>query len=132
MAAVQPALRGMVDIQQYRIKTGAGHLRIKAVTAHQGNDFEVSDVFWDTVNATTGRFYQPGAFVTFPGYEWSGNTPLGGDRNVSAGIHAIDTALLVIGSRPLKACGVVQRSRMSRPCVPPALPIAFPLLSTMR
>ena len=28
------------------------------------------------------KFYQPNRFVTFPGYEWSGNTPLGGDRNV--------------------------------------------------
>ena len=36
---------------------------------------------------------------------------LGGDRHVSAGIHAVDTALLVIGSHPLKACGVVQQSR---------------------
>jgi hypothetical protein len=52
------------------------------VAAHQGNDFEVSDVFWEKINATTRRFYRPGALVTFPGYEWSGNTPLGGDRNV--------------------------------------------------
>jgi hypothetical protein len=55
------------------------------VAAHQGNDFEVSDAFWEEVNDTTRRFYQPGAFVTFPGYEWSGNTPLGGDRNVYFG-----------------------------------------------
>ena len=52
------------------------------IAAHQGNDFEVSDAFWDQINATTRRFYRPGAFVTFPGYEWSGNTPLGGDRNI--------------------------------------------------
>lgn len=51
-------------------------------SAHQGNDFQVTDDFWGTVNRTTKRFYQPGRFVTFPGYEWSGNTPLGGDRNV--------------------------------------------------
>jgi len=25
---------------------------------------------------------KPGRFVTFPGFEWSGNTPFGGDRNV--------------------------------------------------
>lgn len=47
----------------------------------------------------------------FQGLRWAMSRELGGDRNVSAGIHAIDTALLVIGSRPLKACGVVQRSR---------------------
>lgn len=52
------------------------------VTAHQGNDFEISDDFWGTVNETARRYYRPGVFVTFPGYEWSGNTPLGGDRNV--------------------------------------------------
>jgi hypothetical protein len=52
------------------------------VSAHQGNDFQVTDAFWELVNRTTRKFYTPGRFVTFPGYEWSGNTPLGGDRNV--------------------------------------------------
>ena len=47
----------------------------------------------------------------FPKLRWAMSRELGGDRIVSAGIHAIDTALLVIGSRPEKACGVVQRSR---------------------
>ena len=52
------------------------------VAAHQGNDFQVTDEFWERINQVTRHFYQPGKFVTFPGYEWSGNTPLGGDRNV--------------------------------------------------
>ena len=52
------------------------------ILGHQGNDFEVTDEFWDKVNAITKEYYQPGKFVTFPGYEWSGNTPLGGDHNV--------------------------------------------------
>jgi hypothetical protein len=52
------------------------------ILAHQGNDFEVTDAFWEKVNAITKEYYKPGEFVTFPGYEWSGNTPLGGDRNV--------------------------------------------------
>ncbi len=52
------------------------------VCAHQGNDFQISDGFWDTINKTTKQFYDKGTFATFPGYEWSGNTPLGGDRNV--------------------------------------------------
>lgn len=52
------------------------------IAAHQGNDFQVTDAFWEMVNQTTRAFYAPGSFVTFPGYEWSGNTPLGGDRNV--------------------------------------------------
>jgi hypothetical protein len=49
---------------------------------HQGNDFQITDAFWKTINRVSRRFYAPGRFVTFPGYEWSGNTPLGGDRNV--------------------------------------------------
>ena len=52
------------------------------IAAHQGNDFQVTDEFWARINRTTRRFYDRGRFVTFPGYEWSGNTPLGGDRNV--------------------------------------------------
>ncbi len=52
------------------------------IAAHSANDFQVTDEFWDRINETTRHFYQPGVFVTFPGYEWSGNTPLGGDRNV--------------------------------------------------
>ncbi len=47
----------------------------------------------------------------FQGLRWAMSRELGGDRHVSAGIHAMDTALLVIGSHPLKACGVVQQSR---------------------
>ena len=49
---------------------------------HQGNDFQITDDFWQTINETTARFNQPGKFVAFPGWEWSGNTGLGGDRNV--------------------------------------------------
>ncbi len=52
------------------------------IAGHQGNDFQVTDKFWAKVNATTKKFYRRGRFVTFPGFEWSGNTPLGGDRNV--------------------------------------------------
>ena len=55
------------------------------ICAHQGNDFEVSDDFWLRVNERAGHYYEPGRFVTYPGYEWSGNTPLGGDRNVYFG-----------------------------------------------
>lgn len=52
------------------------------IIGHQGNDFQVTDEFWEKVNETTKAFYEPGKFVTFPGYEWSANTPAGGDRNV--------------------------------------------------
>jgi len=52
------------------------------ISAHSGNDFQITDEFWEKINRVTREFYKPGEFVTFPGYEWSGNTPLGGDRNV--------------------------------------------------
>ena len=52
------------------------------IAAHSGNDFQVTDEFWEKINQVTYQFYEPDKFVTFPGYEWSGNTPLGGDRNV--------------------------------------------------
>jgi len=52
------------------------------IAGHQGNDFQISDELWETINEITRIFYQPDNFVTFPGYEWSGNTPLGGDRNI--------------------------------------------------
>ncbi|WP_298836703.1 DUF3604 domain-containing protein [uncultured Roseobacter sp.] len=50
--------------------------------AHQGNDFQMTDTFWRDLNRVTAHFDEPGRFVTLPGYEWSGNTALGGDRNV--------------------------------------------------
>jgi hypothetical protein len=49
---------------------------------HQGNDFQITAGFWRDLNALTRQFDQPGRFVFFPGHEWSGNTALGGDRNV--------------------------------------------------
>ncbi|MCI5078114.1 DUF3604 domain-containing protein [Oricola sp.] len=49
---------------------------------HQGNDFQISDEFWAELNRITAEFDADGRFVAMPGYEWSGNTSLGGDRNV--------------------------------------------------
>lgn len=52
------------------------------VTSWQGNDFQVTDETWREVCTQTQRFYEPGRFVTFLGYEWSGLTPAGGDHNI--------------------------------------------------
>ena len=52
------------------------------VTSHQGNDFQITKEFWTELNQLTAEFNSPGSFITLPGYEWSGNTNLGGDRNV--------------------------------------------------
>jgi hypothetical protein len=50
--------------------------------SHQGNDFQITTPFWKELNRLTAEFNRDGGFVIFPGYEWSGNTGLGGDRNV--------------------------------------------------
>ncbi len=52
------------------------------VTSHQANDFQLTNAFWDEINTLSAEFDQDGAFTVFPGYEWSGNTPVGGDHNV--------------------------------------------------
>jgi len=49
---------------------------------HQGNDFQITDAFWGELNRLTELHDEPGRYVALPGYEWSGNTSLGGDRNV--------------------------------------------------
>ena len=52
------------------------------VSAHQGNDFQITKAFWARLNELTASLNQPGRFTVFPGYEWSGNTAIGGDHNV--------------------------------------------------
>jgi hypothetical protein len=52
------------------------------MVGHQGNDFQITDAFWKKLNELTARFDRPGRFVCLPGYEWSGNTGMGGDRNI--------------------------------------------------
>ncbi len=50
--------------------------------SHQGNDFQITTPFWNELNKLTREYNEDGRFIIFPGYEWSGNTGLGGDRNV--------------------------------------------------
>ncbi|HEY7246065.1 MAG TPA: DUF3604 domain-containing protein [Xanthobacteraceae bacterium] len=52
------------------------------MAGHQGNDFQITDAFWEKLNRLTAEFDEPGRFVCLPGYEWSGNTGMGGDRNI--------------------------------------------------
>ena len=52
------------------------------VMGHQGNDFQITGAFWRGLNELTGKLDHPGRFVCIPGYEWSANTAVGGDRNV--------------------------------------------------
>ena len=52
------------------------------ITCHQGNDFQVKNIFWEHLNQVTAAWNEPHRFTVFPGYEWSGNTVVGGDHNV--------------------------------------------------
>lgn len=47
----------------------------------QGNDFQITDEDWTEVLEHIQRYHDPGRYVTFLGYEWSGLTPAGGDHN---------------------------------------------------
>ncbi|MEZ5660377.1 MAG: DUF3604 domain-containing protein [Burkholderiaceae bacterium] len=51
-------------------------------SSHQANDFQVNNAFWSHLNRLTAQFHEDHRFVTLPGYEWSGNTSVGGDRNI--------------------------------------------------
>lgn len=48
----------------------------------QGNDFQVTDSLWKEVRKSVEIYHEPGSFITFLGYEWSGTTPVGGDHNI--------------------------------------------------
>lgn len=71
---------GINSIEEYF--TFARDIAFVDACAHQANDFQIKDAFWETINATSRSFNDEGRFVTFPGYEWSANTAVGGDHNV--------------------------------------------------
>lgn len=78
------------------------------IVGHQGNDFQITDAFWDELNRLTASFDKPGQFVCVPGYEWSGNTGMGGDRNIfyrteGRPIHR-SSHILTIGETSTEAC----------------------------
>jgi Protein of unknown function (DUF3604) len=52
------------------------------VMGHQANDFQITGDFWRHLNELSAAFDATGRFVCIPGYEWSANTAVGGDRNV--------------------------------------------------
>ncbi len=63
----------------YRYARLAAGLDFASVTSH---DFEMTPDDWEQVSRATQAAHQPGAFVSFLGYEWSGRTERGGDHNV--------------------------------------------------
>ncbi len=70
------------------------------VSSHQANDFQITKSFWQKINDVTAQYNESGRFVVYPGYEWSGNTSVGGDHNVffcteGREIHRSSHALLI-------------------------------------
>jgi hypothetical protein len=55
--------------------------RLDFVT-HSANDFQVESEFYAAVWDAVDRYTVDDRFVAFGGFEWSGNTPTGGDHNV--------------------------------------------------
>ena len=60
----------------------ARYLACADFTCHQANDFQITDDFWERLRREVEAIHADGGFVCFHGYEWSGNTEVGGDRNV--------------------------------------------------
>ena len=52
------------------------------IVCHQANDFQIKDDFWQEINKISAELNKDHEFLVFPGYEWSGNSPTGGDHNV--------------------------------------------------
>jgi len=50
--------------------------------APANHDFQMSDHLWERVIEAVSYHHDPCDFVTSLGYEWSSNTPIGGDHNV--------------------------------------------------
>jgi len=51
-------------------------------SSHQANDFQINNAFWAYLQELAAEYHEDGRFCVLPGYEWSGNTGVGGDRNV--------------------------------------------------
>ncbi len=95
------------------------------VTSHQANDFQITKAFWREINDLSAEYDEDGQFCVFPGYEWSGNTPVGGDHNVffrheGETIHRSSHALLTdrsdIGDDAHTLCDLFRKLR-GRDCV---------------
>jgi hypothetical protein len=70
--------RGTPD-ETYDFGKRISALDFTAVTDHA---FLVEDWMWDDIRKSAARFNQPGRFVSFLAYEWSGMSDVGGDHNV--------------------------------------------------
>ncbi len=51
-------------------------------SSYQRNDHEMTDEDWEIQKRVERKYHLPGEFIAMPGYEWSADTHLGGDRTV--------------------------------------------------
>jgi hypothetical protein len=70
--------RGTVE-EYYDFAQRFSGLDFAAVSDHA---FQLVDAMWEDSKRITNRFNQPGRFVTFNAFEWSGTSDVGGDHNV--------------------------------------------------
>ena len=61
----------------------ARHVAGLQFATYQANDHHVTRDMWRAVCEETAAAHEDGAFVVYPGCEWSAETALGGDRNVA-------------------------------------------------
>jgi len=61
----------------------ARHVAGLQFATYQANDHHVTRDMWRTVCEESAAAHEDGAFVVYPGCEWSAETALGGDRNVA-------------------------------------------------
>ncbi len=67
------------DAEYFDYARNVGGVQVSSI---QGNDFHLLGESWTQLKETVREYYAPGEFVTFLGYEWSGNTSAGGDHCV--------------------------------------------------
>jgi len=69
---------GVGSIEEfYRFARDVGALEF---TTHQGNCFEIALEDMEELKEQTQNFHEPGRFIPFMGYEWSGTPAMGGDH----------------------------------------------------
>jgi hypothetical protein len=80
----------------YTYAREAAGLDFASVSSH---DFELTAENWEEIRGATRDAHEPGRFVTFLGYEWSGDSSVGGDNN----IYFLDDEGPLVYSAPFEA-----------------------------
>ena len=60
----------------------ARHRAFLDFAGHQSNDLQITPALWERIRQAANDHDTPGHFAALLGWEWSGNTAVGGDHNV--------------------------------------------------